>query len=265
MKHPLITLITDFGVQDPYVACMKGVILSTFSKARIIDITHSIDSQNILQAAYVLGTAFHHYPKGSIHVAVVDPGVGSARAPILIETGNYFFIGPDNGIFTAALQKDPALNMYALDQGKFYRKPVSHTFHGRDIFAPCAAHLASGVVANHMGSTIHKIQTLNEFELVIDKNQITGHVVHIDKFGNAITNIPKKTILEIYPSNEFNAAVRDLRISEFHRTYSSVKIKEAIMLFDSHDFLEFAINQGSFAKSYQIQTGDIVTVQAPQL
>src|SRR3990172_4855876 len=140
----LITLTTHFGLDDPYVGIMKGVILSIHPNCQIIDITHGIAPQNILTGAIALRTSFHFFPKGTIHVAVVDPGVGGFRRPLLVQTEDYFFVGPDNGILSPALEQERDLRIYHLTQDRFFVKPVSQTFHGRDIFAPVAAWLSKG-------------------------------------------------------------------------------------------------------------------------
>ena len=182
---PIITLLTDFGNQDGYVAAMKGVILSRAPDVTLVDITHAIAPQAVLQAAYVLAQAAPFFPTGAIHVAVVDPGVGSARRPLAIQTSTAIFVGPDNGLFTDVLDSGAVTACVHLDRPRFWRDDPSSTFHGRDIFAPIAAHLAQQVSLNILGTPIN-----DPVRLLLPKPQrqpdgtLTGAIIHVDHFGN---------------------------------------------------------------------------------
>ena len=193
---PIITLITDFGSSDPFFGIMKGVILTICPSARIEDITHDIAPQNIYQANFVIQSSYHYFPKGTIHVCVVDPGVGSCRKPILIQTENYLFAGPDNGIFTGIIEKENIINVIELTEKKYWLKNVSQTFHGRDIFSPVAAHLAKGENSLNLGKKINteNLTRLNISRPIKKKDGYTGTVQFIDHFGNIITNIPNDEI-----------------------------------------------------------------------
>src|SRR5512139_3136461 len=151
-KWPIITLLTDFGLKDPYVASMRGVILSINPKCILVDITHQVDSHDIKEGAFILGQAYSNFPHGTIHLSVIDPGVGSGRKPILVVTENYYFVGPDNGLFTIALCRERVKQVVGLTNQKFFRSEISSTFHGRDIFAPVAAYLSLGVRPESFGS-----------------------------------------------------------------------------------------------------------------
>ena len=202
----VITLTTDFGISDAYVASMKGVILSVNSKAVIVDICHSIEPQNILQAAFILGTAHHYFPKGTIHVVVVDPGVGSQRKAVILKTPSAFFLAPDNGVLSYIVNElcpEPAkpspsisldlkrrklkkgLEAIAITNPDFWRQPVSSTFHGLDIFAPVAAHLSLGVPLHKFGESISYLHAFPIPKPYRDvEGSLVGHVLHIDNFGN---------------------------------------------------------------------------------
>ena len=190
----IITLTSDFGGNDPFFGIMKGVILTICPDARIEDITHDISPQNIWQANFIIQASYHYFPKGTIHVCVVDPGVGSERKPILIESKNYFFIGPDNGIFTGILEKEDITNAIELTEKKYWLPNVSQTFHGRDIFSPVAGHLAGGINSNAFGKKIKKedLTSLPMKKPVKNKNGCKGVIQYIDHFGNLITNIPNE-------------------------------------------------------------------------
>src|SRR3990172_9348844 len=187
---PIITLLTDFGTADPFVASMKGVILSINPKATIVDITHEIPPHGIRQAAFVLKSAYRYFPKGTIHVVVVDPGVGGPRKPLLAVTPQAFFIAPDNGVLIYIYHHNPSTRVYELTAKRYRLKDYSSTFDGRDLFAPAAARLSKGITPAQMGL---KIARYLKFPIPrprrLGKNGLQGQVIHIDRFGNLITNI----------------------------------------------------------------------------
>ena len=182
-----ITLLTDFGTKDPYVGIMKGVILSTNPDVRIVDITHEVDPQDVREGAFLVEEYYRYFEKGTIHVAVVDPTVGSDRKPIVFSKDGYFFIGPDNGLFT--LLYDDNVRAYAIENRRYMLKEISATFHGRDIFAPAAAYLSSGVHLSMFGSVVQDPVRLPDLLPTVKENVLHGEVVRFDRFGNAITNI----------------------------------------------------------------------------
>ncbi|MCX6012385.1 MAG: SAM-dependent chlorinase/fluorinase, partial [Chloroflexi bacterium] len=190
----IITLTTDFGYDDSYIATIKGIILSINHSISVIDISHSIQPQNIKQGAFVLQSAAPYFPSGSIHVAIVDPGVGSERNLILVVTPEYFFIAPDNGLLSFII-KNTSYKVYNLINESYWHKPVSSTFHGRDIFAPVAAHLSLGVSPEELGNKIDDLVILDSLEpQIISDVQMEGEVIHIDYFGNLITNIAEEML-----------------------------------------------------------------------
>ena len=187
----MITLLTDFGTADYFVPAVKGVILTLNPAAHIVDLTHEIPAQDLHAGALTLGACYHNFPAGTIHLAVVDPGVGSARRPIVVQAGAHFFIGPDNGLFSFVYARETAVRVFHAVQPEFFRPQPSATFHGRDVFAPLAAWLARGVHPASFGPEIHDYVRLawSKPECNATTGQITGSVIHLDRFGNCITNL----------------------------------------------------------------------------
>lgn len=242
---PLITLTTDFGLEDTYVGIMKGVILNIHPDCQIVDITHGITSQDILAGALALNSSFRFFPKGSIHVAVVDPGVGSSRRPILVQTEDYFFVGPDNGLLSPALEEEKDLRIYHLIQDRFFLKPVSRTFHGRDIFAPVAGWLSKGTPPSEFGPRIQDLLTL---KLPLPKqmgNYILGTILRKDKFGNLITNLTAKDFPE--PVRGFVLRIAGHEIRQHLSSYAEAQSKMPFTIFGSSGFLEISVHGGSAA------------------
>jgi len=253
----LITLTTDFGITDPFVAIMKGVILSIYPKAQIIDITHNIPPQDIAYANWVIRCSFHYFPKDTIHVCVVDPGVGTKRKPILLETTNHFFIGPDNGIFTSILEQQIILNAIELNKKEYWLKNISQTFHGREIFSPVAAHLASGIKPKDLGRSIDikDLVRLPLYKTTKTNNGYVGSIQQIDNFGNLITNIPdtfvKKNIQGKINNHEFIGLAENYTENESNKLFAII---------GSHGFLELSVSRGSAAKLTNAKVGDEVEV-----
>ncbi len=191
---PLITLTTDFGARDPFTGSMKGVILKINPQAQIIDISNEITPLDIWEAGYVLKSAYSHFPKGTIHLAVVDPGVGSGRRAIIVVTESYYFVGPDNGLFSLIYQEAERIRVHHITADHYFLPHPGPTFHGRDIFAPVAAWLAKGIASGNFGDEISDFVKLNVPTPKIVENGIEGHIVHFDRFGNIITDITFKEI-----------------------------------------------------------------------
>src|SRR4030042_3976555 len=196
MRNPVITLLTDFGLKDPYVASMKGVILSINPKCTLVDITHQVNPHDIREGAFILAHTYSTFPKGTIHLAVVDPGVGSPRNPVLFVTKNYFLIGPDNGLFAFAVKREKLKKVIALGNMEFFLPEVSPTFHGRDLFAPVAAHLSLGIAPASFGRVIKSWNEISFPKPVLRQEKLIGEIVHIDTFGNLVCNIDYKNLLK---------------------------------------------------------------------
>jgi S-adenosyl-L-methionine hydrolase (adenosine-forming) len=241
-RSGIITLTTDFGARDPYVAVMKGVILSINPEARIIDISNQVDAGAIAQAASILVEVYSFFPKGTIHVGVIDPGVGGDRRPIIIKTEDHFFIGPDNGLFWPIINTQKDVAIIHLTEKKFFLSQISHTFHGRDIFAPVAAHICRGVDPFDMGTIITDPVRLNL--LVPQKHAavIRGQIIRVDHFGNLLTNIHSKDIAHFSDSPLIR--VGDANINGLKKTYAEAMAGELIAIIGSSDYLELAVNRG---------------------
>ena len=254
----MITLTTDFGLKDPYVAEMKGVILSINSHAQIVDIAHELDKFSVRMGAYMLASVAPYFPNEVVHVAVVDPGVGTSRRAIVVQTKRACFVGPDNGVLMLAAQAQGIEQIYELENPKFMMPHVSSTFHGRDIFAPAAAHLSLDVEPRMFGEEITDPVT-PKFVKVETKNSIlNGEVLHVDGFGNVITNLTRKDLDE---ATSVTIAFHDVSLQlPLTKTYSETKIKEEVLLFGSSGFLEIALNRGSFAEKYSLNSGDHIEV-----
>jgi hypothetical protein len=243
----LITLTTDFGLADHFVGAMKGVILGIAPRAQIIDITHEIEPYSINEAAFVIAQAWRYFPKETAHVVVIDPGVGSARRPILVQAGGQFFIAPDNGVLSMIYDSAPH-KVRVISNSKFMNKIVSRTFHGRDVFAPAAAHLVRGVAPVKFGQRLQdyvRSSTLKPQRL--SANTYTGAILKVDRFGNLITNLHIDDFagVKVRPF-ELRAGLE--RIHRLALTYAETAIGEVFVLVGSSGYLEIAANQTSAAK-----------------
>jgi S-adenosyl-L-methionine hydrolase (adenosine-forming) len=251
MPRPLITLLTDFGSSDPYVGVMKGVIFDVCPDAVIVDLTHEVQPFEIAEGGFLLAQSWLHFPNGTVHLAVVDPGVGSRRRPVVVEAGGHFFVGPDNGLFSMVFAAALS-NVRHVTASKYFRDPVSSTFHGRDIFAPVAAHLANGVTAAKFGRTITDYTRLDFFRPVRSaKRAWTGTVLHIDRFGNIVTN---------FLADEFRERMLEMRtglqsVNRAAEYYADVPFGELFVVAGSSGFLEISVNQGSAARVLGVGLG----------
>jgi S-adenosylmethionine hydrolase len=256
----MITLTSDFGLRDSYVAELKGVILTINKGANIIDVTHEVEKFNIRMGAFMLASAAPYFPNGTIHLAVVDPGVGTERRGILVQTKQGFFIGPDNGILLLAAQNQEISQTYELTNPQFMLPKVSSTFHGRDVFAPAAAYLDMGVKPSEFGPDIIDL-VAPDFTFVKQRNgSLIGEVLHADSFGNIITNISQK---EIVQAKFIRVKLEKISLNlALGKTYSNAKSQEAIALIGSHGFLEIALNLANAAEKFNVKAGDLVEVTA---
>lgn len=258
MSSPIITLLSDFGLQDGYVASMKGVILEICPAARLVDISHLITPQDVRSAAFVLYATYEYFPHGSVHLAVVDPGVGTERGAIAIRTASCFFVGPDNGLFSLILKKETGWEARRLENRQFRRNSVSSTFHGRDLFAPAAAHIASRVQFSTLGPACEPI-CLPWDEPIIGRGEVKGEVIHIDRFGNAVTNVPSETLEKQGPPEKWMITAGKSLIHSIQKTYGRAGIGEALALTGSTGFIEIAVNRGNAASELELAPGAKVT------
>lgn len=242
----IITLTTDFGLRDPYVGIMKGVILGIAPDVRIVDLTHDIHAHDIQEAAFHLASAYRFFPGGTIHVAVVDPGVGSDRRAVVCSVGGHIFVGPDNGVFELVLT--PEALVYDITNEELFLLPVSDTFHGRDIFAPVAAHLACGVSLLSVGPAQSARPPV--------RPSARPRVLHIDRFGNVITSLRREDLL-----STFRIHIQGHRISRLCRAYSEANPGEVIAIEGSTGYIELALNGASAAEFLKVGRGTRIELE----
>jgi len=255
----MITLLTDFGTQDAYVGVIKGVIVSRCPTTPIIDLTHAVPPQDLLAARFVLLSAFPYFPPKTVHLVVVDPGVGSTRRAIAVQFAGGFFVGPDNGILSGVADQSPILQAVELTNPAYWRTPnPSATFHGRDIFASVAAHIANGVLLTQLGSTIaaDSLVPLTLPPVLLTGQGLMGRIQYIDHFGNAVTNIPAEQVGD----RPWHLVLATVKIPSA-KTYTSTESGTPLALIGSHGFVEIAVNQGSAQHQLGLSVGDGVTLQ----
>ncbi|MEO6589036.1 MAG: SAM-dependent chlorinase/fluorinase [Pyrinomonadaceae bacterium] len=251
-----IALLTDFGTKDYFVGAMKGVILQINANAKIIDITHEIGPQNIRSANFTLRACYKNFPKKTIFVAVVDPGVGSERKPILAETKDYFFIAPDNGLLSFIFNTSDKFNVFEISNKKFFNHPVSKTFHGRGIFAPCAAHLSKGILPELFGHKISEFVILPDCKpQKITDRIIEAGIIQIDRFGNLVTNIMFEDLPE-----KFSIEIGNRKITKLTEYFSNSEKDEIFMIFGSVGYLEIVVNQKSAQNILNAKINDKIKV-----
>ncbi len=254
----IITLTTDFGLKDHYAGAMKGAVLSINPDAKVIDITHLIAPGNITEAAFIMAEACLFFPKGTVHVGVVDPGVGTKRRPVIIETEQYLFVGPDNGLLSLAAKKDGIKRAVELTAPKLFLNPASATFHGRDIFGPVAARLSIGLDPIEAGREI--AGDIVSLKIPGPKKKgmaLRGEVIHIDSFGNLITNIKSEDIKRLC-AKQLSISVKGAVLKGIKKTYGLAKAGSLLALIGSSGCLELAVNQGNASKTLSAELGDEV-------
>jgi S-adenosyl-L-methionine hydrolase (adenosine-forming) len=256
----IFTLTTDFGLKDPYVAEMKAAILCLYPAAQIIDITHDVNKYDIRAGAYVLASAASYFPTGTIHIAVVDPGVGSQRRPLIIQTEQGFFVGPDNGLLILAAKKQGVKEVRDITSRHLMLHQVSSTFHGRDVFAPAAAHLASGVRLEEFGPVVEDVVEPAFAKVTKSENRVDGEVLYVDDFGNVITNIDERN-LDYSKGVIIQIELPHSKLQlKFSKTYADVKPQQPLLLIGSQGYLEIAVNQGNAANQLQAKPGDKISL-----
>lgn len=269
--HHLITLLTDFGLDDVYVGVMKGAIARINPALNVIDLSHQIPPQNIMAGRFALMNAYPFFPAGTVHLAVVDPGVGSKRRAIALQLPDSFLVGPDNGLLTGILELLPGETLQAkiicaveLNNSAYWRTNIpSNTFHGRDIFAPVAAHLATGVNIKKLGKMIDpaSLIKLSLPELQITSSQIIGSIQYIDHFGNLVSNIPARYVEgKNWAVTINNNGFDDNRLISTGKTYSDVAVGEILALIGSHGWVEIAVHNGHAQRQLNLTAGDMMVV-----
>jgi S-adenosylmethionine hydrolase len=259
----IIGLLTDFGLQDEYVGLMKAVILGINPAATLVDISHAVDAQDLVQAAFLLEASYRYFPPGSIHLVVVDPGVGTMRPLLYVEADGYRFLAPDNGVLSLIMDPPRAATVRRLDNPRLRRSPLSATFHGRDILAPAAAYLSKGIGACELGpeaapSAMTVLADLRAKRLA--DGRIAGRVVHIDRFGNLVTNIAAD-LLRSTEALPITIRLAGQAISGLRRTYADEAAGQPVALVGSRGYLEIAVNRGSAQRYFGVRPGDAVEVR----
>lgn len=250
MPAPILTLTTDFGLSDHYVGAMKGVILGICPRARIVDISHQVNPYDIREGAFLIAQAYLVFPRGTVHVVVVDPGVGSDRRPILMEAAGQFFVAPDNGVLAMLFAREEH-KVRLISNTRYFRRPVSQTFHGRDIFAPVAAHVAAGVAPSRVGPILADyVHPSFERPRQTAARTWTGEILKIDRFGNVITNFHAGD----FPALEYLAIGRS-KARRLVRSYAEARAGELVAIAGSSGYLEVSLNRGSAAEKIGCRSG----------
>lgn len=256
----VITLTTDFGTHDWFVGTMKGVIACIAPKATIIDLTHDLPPGDIRGGAFALSASYRFFPKGTVHLVVVDPGVGSRRKAIAVKTAKAVFVGPDNGVLSWALAKERVIAVHVLENEAYFLHPVRRTFHGRDVFAPVAAHLSCGVPIKKFGPALKRFVRLDWPEPRRQRGGFEGEVVHIDRFGNAITNL-ESSLLRGSDRALCEGSTRRRWVCPLRPFFQAVPPKAPVAIIGSSGYLEIAVNGGSAEAVLGLRTGDRVALR----
>jgi S-adenosylmethionine hydrolase len=259
----IITLLTDFGLRDHFVAAMKGVMLGLNPELTLVDISHLIPPQDIISGAFTLGQAYGSFPPGTIHLAVVDPGVGTERKALAVSAGGFYFVAPDNGILTYPLQAHAGFRAHQITAEHYFRKPTSATFHGRDIFAPAAAWLSRDIQLRQFGPPLEKPLRLDIPSPVRERNErIHAAILAVDQFGNLITNLTPQD-LPVYqtpPASGWKIVAGEQEITSFHQTFAEGAREELFVLPGSTGYLEIAECNGSAAEHLNLSSGAKIEV-----
>lgn len=254
-------MLTDFGTQDHFVAAMKGVILGRAPDAALVDVTHEVPPQDVETAAFLLLAAHDAFPPGTVHLAVVDPGVGSDRRAVVVDAGGQRFVGPDNGLFGPVLDRYPAARVHHAADGRLFRHPVSDTFHGRDVFAPVAGSLAAGLDAAEVGPEVGDPVRLDLPRPERTADGARGAVLHVDRFGNCVTNLSRAELPGAQPGADVRVEVAGRVVRGVRRFYAGAEAGEPFALWGSAGLLELSVNRGSAAEALGVRRGDTVRVR----
>ena len=261
MARPVITLTTDFGTGDSLVGSMKGVILNINPDAAIVDITHKVFPYDLLDGALAIGQAYKFFPPRTVHVVVVDPGVGTERRPLLVTAGQHYFIAPDNGVLSMIYQREESLTVRHITAEHYFLQPVSNTFHGRDIFSPVAAWLSKNDQSNSFGEEITDFVRFAMPKPKQTGNSIKGVVLRADNFGNLLTNFTPEDAPQLLAGSNFKLRVGNAEISKFAQTFGQGGPNELVLILGSSGFFEVAVNRGSAAKLTGASRGAEVTLE----
>ncbi|HZS75706.1 MAG TPA: SAM-dependent chlorinase/fluorinase [Ktedonobacteraceae bacterium] len=271
ISRPVIAVMTDFGSGDGDVGVMKGVMLGIAPDAQIIDITHDVAPQNVPSGAWILASAYRYFPRNTVFVCVVDPGVGSSRGAIALHAGDWFFVGPDNGLFSYVMAEQPVHGVVQLNNPAYHRPEVSSTFHGRDIFAPTGAHLALGTteVLPKLGTQLDPatLVRLPTSQATRTGNMIDGHILHVDHFGNLITSIPLEMVPDLFDAPGIQAifSQKGRTVNQVRRFFADGPVDgEPFIYGDSSGYVGIAVRNGSAAKTLGVGYGAAITLVIPR-
>jgi len=264
MAEPIITFLSDFGSRDWFVGVVHGVLHAIHPTAHVVDLSHGVPPGHVARAAFVLEAAAPDFPAGTVHLVVVDPGVGTSRRALAVSARGHHFVGPDNGVLAWALA-DPEAKVHALSEARYFRQPVSRTFHGRDVFAPVAAHLAAGVALDQMGPRVSEPIRLAANGPIHRAGEIVGHVVFVDHFGNLLTNVTEQDMSDGFPTvpeSRIHVLAFEREIRGLSRSYGDAPVGTIVALIGSSGRLEIAQVGGDASERLGLGEGDIVRVRA---
>ncbi len=254
----VLTLLTDYGLRDIYVGVLRGVILGIAPQATIVDLSHEVAPQAVAEAAFLLDAAAPYFPWGTIHVCVVDPGVGTERRIICARTARATYLAPDNGLLARVLERDPPAHLVSVENAAYFLPKVSTTFHGRDIFAPVAAHLANGLDPRALGPEVRELQPLPmPRPRELGPGRLAGEVIHVDRFGNLVTNVGEPFARRVQAAQVGKTRI----VGPVCRAYGDKDEGEPLLIFGSSGFLEVSINGGDAARSLSVRRGDPIIVE----
>ena len=258
-RSGIVTLITDFGLLGEYAGAMKGAILNVNPRCQVVDITHQVAAQDVLQASLVLKNTYPYYPVGTVHIVIVDPGVGTQRRPVILKKEGHFFVGPDNGVFTLVLSGGKNEG-YKITRQKLFLSPLSPTFHGRDIFAPVAGHLSLGMDPRRFGPRIKQFTRLKWPCPEVKGKQLVGRILFADAFGNLITNISREESGSLSGGRPWQIVGKGWGIDRLQETYNDVQPGQPLALFGSAGLLEIAVNRGNAQLALGLKPGDSISI-----
>jgi S-adenosylmethionine hydrolase len=263
----IITLLTDFGTEDAYVGVMKGVILSINPSAAVVDVCHYIDPQDLIEAAYLIKSSYRYFPKGTVHIIIVDPGVGGNRSIVAVELAGHIFLAPDNGVLTLLMDEGEVDAIVRVENTHYFLNSISQTFHGRDIFAPVGAHISKGVPIEKLGPYLGK-QELIRLSIpkpyISDKDELIGTIISIDRFGNCISNINENCLnkfVENGSEKRLEIKIGKTVIKSLSHTYTDVEPKRPLAIIGSFGYLEIAMSCDNAGRQLNVEKGDTITLK----
>jgi len=256
----IVGFLSDFGIKDNFAGVVKAIILKLNPSAQIIDISHQVSPHDILEAGFILKSSFKFFPPKTIFLAIVDPGVGSKRKALIVKTKNFYFVAPDNGLLSLVLKEEPSLKIIEITNDRYFLKPVSYTFHGRDIFAPVVGYLLQGIPIEKFGKETKRYEVLSLAPLNKKEDLLEGEIIYIDSFGNLVTNIEDKIFNDFVRNKKFKIQVKGFIIDKISLNYSEAPARKPTALLDSFGYLEISLREKNAAKVLGLKKGDKIKV-----